>query len=382
MKNPKWREAYPQGHKVKYGGKFLTTWSGYNLTLEQSTGGTISADKLKGYQEQSANLSYTANQDYYFNGWQSTGANIQNNQVPFTQDTTARASFAYTSPLRTIHTNSNTQAANANRLGSYKATAGSDYDLGADYIITDTPSAHGWSAEYLGNIEAIHFKFKPAPITLQGSKYLFGMTTVGEAAECSWYDGTTLHGWTANQNESIGKLYFYTADTPSILPNNTRDGIHGKKLATMSSNRFPVFSFSNAKTSYVNSTYAENINGTIYAKCDDWTTGENDIKLMMRVSAGASNNHNEDRTCFVSAYYNNNFVGSAWQGLYNILYRKFYAYFGLFSATTSSYSSSTASHGGTITNYYDVYLPAAGSSQFDLANFSDINNAKRWLDSL
>lgn len=100
MKNPKWRCAYPGTHKVKFGGKFLTQWDGYHLTLEQSTGGTISADKLKGYQGQSANLSYTANTDYYFNGWQSTGANIQNNQVPFTADTTAKGSFVYTNPTK------------------------------------------------------------------------------------------------------------------------------------------------------------------------------------------------------------------------------------------------------------------------------------------
>lgn len=95
MKNPKWKCAYPNSHKVKFGGKFLTQWDGYHLTLEQSTGGTISADKLKGYQEQSANLSYTADTFYHFNGWNSTGANIQNNQVPFTADTTAKANFVY-----------------------------------------------------------------------------------------------------------------------------------------------------------------------------------------------------------------------------------------------------------------------------------------------
>lgn len=95
MKKPKWRCAYPNSHKVKFGGKFLTQWEGYHLTLQQSTGGTISADKLRGYPEQSANLSYTANTFYHFNGWNSTGANIQNSKVPFTQDTTAKANFIY-----------------------------------------------------------------------------------------------------------------------------------------------------------------------------------------------------------------------------------------------------------------------------------------------
>lgn len=95
MKNQKWKCAYPGTHKVNFGGKFLTQWDGYHLTLEQSTGGTISADKLKGYQGQSANLSYTTDTFYHFNGWNSTGANIQNNQVPFTADTTAKANFVY-----------------------------------------------------------------------------------------------------------------------------------------------------------------------------------------------------------------------------------------------------------------------------------------------
>lgn len=33
MKNPKWKCAYPNSHKVKFGSKFLTQWDGYHLTL-------------------------------------------------------------------------------------------------------------------------------------------------------------------------------------------------------------------------------------------------------------------------------------------------------------------------------------------------------------
>jgi hypothetical protein len=166
MKNPKWRCAYPGTHKVKFGGKFLTQWSGYHLflnqneggtitadktkggynetvtlssipnygytfdgysltgstltgdqfnfvssnvtaegsftempkhtlTLQQTTGGTITANKLTGYINENANLSYTANFGYSFNGWQTTGASVQNNKIPFTQDTTARGKFVY-----------------------------------------------------------------------------------------------------------------------------------------------------------------------------------------------------------------------------------------------------------------------------------------------
>lgn len=372
MKNPKWRCAYPNSHKVKFGGKFLTQWEGYHLTLQQSTGGTISADKLRGYPEQSANLSYTANNDYYFNGWQSTGANIQNNKVPFTQDTTAKATFSYTNPTRSIHTKSNTNVSNASGLGSYKATVGSVYNLGVDYIISGTTANHGWSANYLDDIEAIHFKFKSVPITLNGSNYLFDITTMGKSWEWTWNNSDAVRKWVPSYSNN-------QADTPCIISNNNRDGINGKKLATLSSNRFPVFSFSRAKSSYVNTNYAVNINGTIYAKCDDWTKTENDVKYLMRVSAGNQSNSAYDRTCLVSAYYNNKFVGSAWQGLYNTNYKEFYAYFGLFSATNTTYSSWATNNSY---NVYQLYEPVAGSSQFDMANFNNINNAKHWLDSL
>lgn len=132
MKNPKWKCANDTGtHKVKFGGKFLTQWDGYHLTLEQSTGGTISADKLKGYQEQSANLSYTADTFYHFNGWNSTGANIQNNQVPFTADTTAKANFVY-DPIPT--------SAQSNIKGVTWMNHDLDYDDGGPGIIrVDNP---------------------------------------------------------------------------------------------------------------------------------------------------------------------------------------------------------------------------------------------------
>jgi hypothetical protein len=56
MKNPKWKCAYPGTHKVRYGGKFLTNWTGYNLTLLPSEYGTISGDKLRGYEDEVCHL--------------------------------------------------------------------------------------------------------------------------------------------------------------------------------------------------------------------------------------------------------------------------------------------------------------------------------------
>lgn len=101
MKNPKWREAYPQGHKVKYGGKFLTTWSGYSLDLLQTNGGTISANKNRGYEDDEVNFSYTANQDCYFNGWSANKGSFNGNTYTFSNgNATAKADFINTSPAK------------------------------------------------------------------------------------------------------------------------------------------------------------------------------------------------------------------------------------------------------------------------------------------
>ena len=366
MKNPKWKCANDTGtHKVKFGGKFLTQWDGYHLTLEQSTGGTISADKLKGYQEQSANLSYTANQDYYFNGWQSTGANIQNNQVPFTQDTTAKGSFAYTNPTRVIHKTYNA-AANTN---AYWYVTGGNAVPFCDIVIPQSISANGYSAQYLDTIHAIHFKFKTVPITLNNYDYCYGFASYSTAGEAYWVDGK----WEALQYD--GRVEQGPAQTPEVL----HDGSHYPKL---SANRFPVLSFWLAKSTQINTDYAENINSGIYAKCDDWTTGWNDLKYLVQIKQGYNTDYNNDRTCYVSAYYNNNYVGSAWEGRYNLLYTKYMNAMGVFSATNNTAQSGYRINNVSYTNYYKVYHPVAGTAYYDMANFNNITNAKRWLDSL
>ena len=380
MKNPKWRCAYPNSHKVKFGGKFLTQWDGYHLTLEQSTGGTISADKLKGYQEQSANLSYTANQDYYFNGWQSTGANIQNNQVPFTADTTAKGSFVYTNPNRVVHETISNSVANASSF--YRWNGGNSNDLLHDMMpgpSFKTSANHGYSGEYLNAYHAIHYKFKNAPITLDGySSHFFDFRTYGIAGEEKWYNGTGKYNQYWELDQYNGKVYFNDAVTPKLFCDVL------KHYATLSSNRFPMFKMWLNKTSGINTKNGELIDGTVYAKCDDWTTKENDLKYLILISGGNKYDHNYDRTCYVSAYFDNKFIGSAWEGVYNVLYKTFITQIGLFSATTETaqsgyYISTTSNHRyGT----YTVYRPVAGSAQVDVANFGNANDAKRWLDSL
>ena len=101
MKNPTWREADPQGHNVKYGGKFLTTWSGYSLDLIQTNGGTISAQRNRGYEDDEVNLSYTANQDCYFNGWSANTGSFNGNTYTFSNgNASAKGEFVNTNPTR------------------------------------------------------------------------------------------------------------------------------------------------------------------------------------------------------------------------------------------------------------------------------------------
>lgn len=81
MKNPRWKEAYPQQHKVKYGGKNLTTddnWRVLHVNLYQSTSGTINANPLTGRYEDTITLSNTPASHYKLNSYQVSGANLYN----------------------------------------------------------------------------------------------------------------------------------------------------------------------------------------------------------------------------------------------------------------------------------------------------------------
>lgn len=96
MKNPKWRCAYPDTHKVKFGGKFLTQWTGYDLTLLPSEYGTISGDKLRGYEDEVCHLTaYPNSLLNQFDGYDITGGGyIQGNDYIYTTaNATAQGRF-------------------------------------------------------------------------------------------------------------------------------------------------------------------------------------------------------------------------------------------------------------------------------------------------
>lgn len=76
MKNPKWRCAYPNSHKVKFGGKFLTQWAGYNVNYLPSINGSVSGNKNRGYEGDTVTLSNTPNQYYTLDHYVVSGSSL------------------------------------------------------------------------------------------------------------------------------------------------------------------------------------------------------------------------------------------------------------------------------------------------------------------
>ena len=79
------------------------------LTLNQTQGGIIAANKLSGYDGTEVNLSYTANTNYTFSDYSITGATLTGNKFNFNgSDVTAKANFIYTPPSYTATGQSST----------------------------------------------------------------------------------------------------------------------------------------------------------------------------------------------------------------------------------------------------------------------------------
>ena len=360
MKNPKWREAYPQGHKVKYGGKFLTTWSGYSLSLEQTNGGTISAQRNHGYEDDEVPMSYTANQDCYFNGWSANeGSFIGNNYKFGTNDATAKASFVNAGAKSTIHETYNKAATIS---GAYELTGGTG--VGGNYIsevksntATNIPDRLGLTVSGLP-IMCVHYKFQNSAVN--PSNCMFGFQSQASAWESVW-DGSS---WQLRQGG------------PDLW-----DNMPATYLDKVNTNYFPLMDFEHAKSQYVNTNKATLSGGRVLVNNNNWLNESNDLKYFINFSAGDSNNQNFDRSCFVSAYYNNEFICSSWQGLYNVVFSLYKAGGGLYSANGRTHSAGYILGGTTRTLYYNDYEAAPGTAKYDLGWFTKGNeqNAYRWL---
>lgn len=89
-----------------------------HLTLIQSNGGTITASNLTGHDGDTSNLSYTANQNYYFKNWSNTGGNIQGNTFTYGDgNASIKGNFVQMSIT-------NYSAASANKAADYRTDGG------------------------------------------------------------------------------------------------------------------------------------------------------------------------------------------------------------------------------------------------------------------
>lgn len=87
---------------VNFGGSYLSGYKvpTYNVILQQSEGGIIGASPMTGNRNTEVTLSNTPSQNYFFNGYEISGANLYNtNKFKFVDsDVTAKAKWTYDWP--------------------------------------------------------------------------------------------------------------------------------------------------------------------------------------------------------------------------------------------------------------------------------------------
>ncbi len=339
MKNPKWREAYPQGHKVKYGGKFLTTWSGYSLDLIQTNGGTISANKNRGYEDDQVNFSYTANEDYGFNGWSASKGSFNGNTYTFSNgNASAKGSFEYFGPSITSWKSSNNTSA--------YTVQPARYDDMVQYNLPTTSTAC---------VIGVHYKIHLDP-SLQGQAYATSAQMLfGIAGWEKVWNGSTWQATASNLSTPVKNLLWEGFNTlnlePVFCPSNVSD---------------PDKTRITNKLSAVNAFAQGHGQFTAYA-APNQTNWQNDWDVKFLITHKRNDNvstFEPHKSSTVSGYFNNEFVYSASMGL-----------------NMGSISSVWAGAGFFKVGQYGYLSAAPGSAKQEIGvfNYDDINNAYRWL---
>lgn len=318
------------------------------LTVQQSTGGTVWGVPSNGNDGDTVTLNQTPSAGYSFSSYSITGATLTSNKFKFNgSNVTAKGNFYITppTPFREVHSAMNV-VGNSNRL--YGTSMATPTAIGYNGYSAGNTARQYTNFTGLQNYNAVHIKFRNSAINLN-NPYYFGFVGSARAGEKYWSNNR----WQIDINPYNAYIIFKN---------------HGLARTTqferLSANYLPLFTLYNANSSYINTAYGEKIGNTIYAKANNWSNVDNDIKFVLGIKEGGSTNRSYDRTYCVSAYYNDKFVGSAWQGLYAASAYAFYGSFGLWSSTNTA----------------GMYNSVAGTSRLDIANFSASNDAKKWLD--
>ena len=173
----------------KFIGEKEVDWMRY-VTLQQGTGGSISANPLSGRKGTIVNLSQTTNTDYRFDGYSITGANLSSNQFAINDsDVTAQGIFTYY-PKRSVTVTQQTG-------GTVVANPNTGHD-GDTVTLSNTANAHYTFGSYSitgATLTGSQFKFNGGNVTAKG-------TFIAEPVRTITLQSTS--GGTINANKLTG----------------------------------------------------------------------------------------------------------------------------------------------------------------------------------
>lgn len=211
----------PDSYKLQYDGMTLTYpgWNGclsyensevaYNLYLQQQEGGTITADKLSGFNGEIITLSNTPDAGYQFNSYGVTGAVLTGNQFTFDgYDVSAEANFEEAVYTLTLQTDGHGTIAATHTTGH----AGDTVTLSNTY---KTYYRFNNYTQTGGNLNGSTFTFGNQNATAKANFKVNSFTATGDFGSCVTSGKTGAANCTAN---SI--LRAHTGSWPSNWPAN------------------------------------------------------------------------------------------------------------------------------------------------------------------
>lgn len=204
----------------KFIGEKEVDWMRY-VTLQQGTGGSISANPLSGRKGTIVNLSQTTNTDYRFDGYSITGANLSSNKFAINDgDVTAQGIFTYY-PKRSVTVTQQTG-------GTVVANPTTGHD-GDTVTLSNTANAHYTFGSYSitgATLTGSQFKFNGGNVTAKGSFIADPVRTITlqstsggtiNANKLTGYDGDVI---TLSQTANAGYTFNNYSITGATLTGN------------------------------------------------------------------------------------------------------------------------------------------------------------------
>lgn len=245
------------GKNNKFVGSAEVDWMRY-VTLQQTNGGVISADKLSGRKGEIINLSQTTSSQYRFDGYSLTGATLTSNKFAINDgDVTAQGIFTYY-PTRSVTVTQQTGGTVA-----ASPTTGHDGDV---VTLSNTANSHYTFGSYSvtgATLTGNQFKFNGGNATAKGTFIADPIRTVTLQ---------TTSGGTINANKLTG----YDGDTITLTTATTAQHCHFGSYsitgATLTGNSFKLNGSNvTAKANYIPEMYLQTVTASGYLKQNETT---------------------------------------------------------------------------------------------------------------